>query len=159
MPSSRPERSPTVLVVDDEEQVRYFVSTALRLAGYEVTVASSGLEALAVAESSPPFEMLVTDLSMPGMAGDEVARQLRRQRPALKVLYLTGHADHLFAERLTLSDGEAFLDKPCEVAALFDATSLLMGRQAPPLAASNGVKGQPASPNGWRGMTRRDDWS
>jgi CheY-like chemotaxis protein len=117
----------TVLVVDDEEPVRRFVARALALHGYLVTSASdgvAGLEAAAAAEK--PFDLLFTDLMMPEMNGDELAMRLRQKWPSLKVLYLTGHSERLFAERMTLWADEAFLDKPCTVNALLEAVSLLM---------------------------------
>ncbi len=77
---------------------------------------------------------MVTDLMMPGMAGDELARRLRQDEPRLKVLYLTGHSDRLFMEKVTLWQDESFLEKPCSVKGLREAVALLFfGRlEAPP---------------------------
>jgi CheY-like chemotaxis protein len=155
----RSDRPTTALVVDDEEPVRRFVSTALERAGYQVTIGCDGPDALKIAETVPPFDLLVTDLLMPGMTGDELARQLRQRWPTLRVLYLTGHADRLFAQRLSLWDGEAFLDKPCQVKALLEAASLLMFEQLPVTVAPDAVARDPESPEPWRAMTRRSDWS
>jgi two-component system, cell cycle sensor histidine kinase and response regulator CckA len=63
---------------------------------------------------------------MPEMNGDELARRLRAQDPDLRVLYLTGHSEKLFAERMVLWEHEAFLDKPFTPAALLEAVSLLL---------------------------------
>ncbi len=154
------QRSATVLVVDDEEPVRRFVATALQRTGYDVTMATDGAHAVTLADTSDAFDVLVTDLQMPGMTGDVVARELRRRWPAIKVLYLTGHADQLFAEKLTLWDGEVFLDKPCEVVALLEAMSLLTsGRLPSPNRADVTECQQAESPESWRSMTKRDDWS
>jgi two-component system cell cycle sensor histidine kinase/response regulator CckA len=120
------ERGRTVLIVDDEASVREFVDRALTFAGYRTVVASDGPEALAIFEASGPFDLLVTDLRMPQMMGDELARQLRLADPALKVLYLTGYSDELFRDRSTLWSDEAFLDKPQGVDALLEAVSLLL---------------------------------
>jgi len=120
------ERGRTVLVVDDEASVREFVDRALTFAGYRTVVASDGPEALAIFEATGPFDLLVTDLRMPQMMGDELARQLRLADPALKVLYLTGYSDELFRDRSTLWSDEAFLDKPQGVDALLEAVSLLL---------------------------------
>ena len=155
----RSDRATTALVVDDEEPVRRFVSTALQRAGYDVTVGGDGPDALKLAESAEPFDLLVTDLLMPGMTGDELARQLRQRWPSLRVLYLTGHADRLFAQRLTLWEGEAFLDKPCQVKALLEAASLLMYEQLTPPPTSEESERDPESPEPWRAMKRRSDWS
>jgi CheY-like chemotaxis protein len=116
----------TVLIVDDEPSVREFVSRALSFAGYHTSVAPDGPEALAIVAEHGSFDLLVTDLRMPQMMGDELARQLRLADPMLKVLYLTGYSDELFRERPTLWSDEAFLDKPQGVDALLEAVSLLL---------------------------------
>lgn len=120
-----PSRTLRVLVVDDEEPVRKFVERVLREAGYETRVAADGPEALEVAKSGPTVDILVTDLMMPQMNGDELVRRLRLEEPALKVLYLTGFSDRLFKEKSTLWQDEAFLEKPCSVKGLLQAVSLL----------------------------------
>ena len=78
-----------MLAVDDEAGIRAFVARVLRQPGYEVTVAVDGTEAVRIAETEGPFDLLVTDLTMPGMHGDELARRLRQAQSDLKILYLT----------------------------------------------------------------------
>jgi CheY-like chemotaxis protein len=75
---------------------------------------------------SQSVDVLVTDMMMPEMLGDQLARRLRQLHPALKVLYVTGFSDRLFAEKLTLWEGEAFLEKPCTPTGLLEAMSLLL---------------------------------
>jgi two-component system cell cycle sensor histidine kinase/response regulator CckA len=116
----------SVLVVDDEELVRKFVDRVLREAGYETITASDGPEALEVAAKLERFDILVTDVMMPQMTGDELARRVRVTKPGMKVLYLTGFSDRLFKEKVTLWADEAFLDKPCSVKGLQQAVSLLL---------------------------------
>jgi CheY-like chemotaxis protein len=123
---STPSRPLSVLVVDDEDLVRKFVERVLREAGYQTATASDGPEALEVAAKLESFDMLVTDVMMPQMTGDELARRLRVTTPARKVLYLTGFSDRLFKEKVTLWADEAFLDKPCSVKGLLQAVSLLL---------------------------------
>ncbi len=115
-----------VLVVDDEEPVRRFVGRVLTDAGYCTTLASDGPEALEVASKLPALDILVTDVMMPQMMGDELARRLRQREPELKVLYLTGYSDRLFKEKSTLWEDEAYLDKPCGVKGLLQGVSLLL---------------------------------
>ena len=115
----------SVLVVDDEEPVRRFVDRVLRQGNYRTTLASDGPDALRAAAERGPFDILVTDLMMPEMTGDELARRLRKDDPRLKVLYLTGFSDSLFKEKVTLWEDEAYLDKPCSVQGLLQAVSLL----------------------------------
>lgn len=119
-------RQRSVLIVDDEPGIREFVDRALQHAGYRTAIACDGPEALAIAASQGAFDLLVTDLRMPQMMGDELARLMRLRDPALKVLYLTGYSDELFKERPTLWSDEAFLDKPQGVDALLEAVSLLL---------------------------------
>ncbi|HZR23924.1 MAG TPA: response regulator [Vicinamibacterales bacterium] len=114
-----------VLVVDDEEPVRRFVGRVLAEAGCTVTTAADGDEAVAIGGTGAAIDVLVTDLMMPHMNGDEVARRLRRQSPDIAVLYLTAFSDRLFAERMTLWEREAFLDKPGSIRAVLEAVSLL----------------------------------
>ncbi len=115
-----------VLIVDDEESVRKFVERVLREAGYQTAQAADGPEAIAVAATLKTFDILVTDVMMPQMTGDELARRLRQTEPRLKVLYLTGFSDRLFKEKVTLWEDEAFLDKPASVKGLLQAVSLLL---------------------------------
>jgi two-component system cell cycle sensor histidine kinase/response regulator CckA len=120
-----PQEPVTVLVVDDEEPVRRFVDRVLREAGYQTSTAGDGPEAIETAAGMGDFQVLVTDVMMPQMNGDELARRLRQERPELRVLYLTGYADRLFKEKVTLWEDEAFLDKPCSVKGLREAVALL----------------------------------
>ena len=122
-----------VLVVDDEDGVRKFVDRVLREAGYTTILAPDGPEALEAAAKSAPIDILVTDVMMPQMTGDELARRLRQKEPGLKVLYLTGYSDRLFKEKVALWEDEAFLDKPCSVKGLTQAVALLLfGQFEPP---------------------------
>ena len=118
-------RPATVLIVDDEEPIRRLVDRILQSAGYVTRLAGSGPEALAAAEGPDPIDLLVTDMMMPEMNGDEVARRLRQKHPALKVLYYTGYSDRLFDEKGVLWEGEAFVDKPAGPKGLLEAVSLL----------------------------------
>ena len=129
-----PGRPLRVLVVDDEETIRRFVERVLNDAGYATKAAGSGAEALQIGSTPGAFDILVTDLMMPEMSGDELARRMRLTEPGLKVLYLTGFSDKLFKEKVTLWEGEAFLDKPCTLKGLREAVSLLIyGQLEPPV--------------------------
>ena len=116
----------SVLIVDDEESVRKFVVRVLTDAGYRTSLAADGPQAIEVAATLDRLDVLLTDVMMPHMQGDELARQLRQREPSLKVLYLTGYSDRLFKDKITLWEDEAFLDKPCSVKGLLQAMSLLL---------------------------------
>jgi two-component system, cell cycle sensor histidine kinase and response regulator CckA len=113
----------SILVVDDDELVRGYVDRVLRHAGYHTAMATDANEAIRMAWTDGPFDLLLTDLVMPRMNGDELARRLRLSQPNLPVLYFTGFSDRLFIDRATLWHGEAFLDKPCSPKGLLDAVS------------------------------------
>jgi len=131
-----------VLAVDDDAGIREFVARALRQPGYEVSVAADGAEAVQVAETQRPFDLLVTDVSMPGMRGDELAQRLRHAHPDLKILYLTGFSDRLFETHPVLWENEAFLEKPVGVQGLLEAAALLLvGRVPAPRAARIRIQG------------------
>ncbi|HEY3044496.1 MAG TPA: response regulator [Vicinamibacterales bacterium] len=136
---------PTVLVVDDEETVRRFVERVLNDAGYKTALATDGPEAIQVAAKLGSFDLLVTDVMMPQMTGDELARQLRLKDPKLKILYLTGYSDRLFKDKVTLWEDEAFLDKPCTMKSLLEAVSLLLSGR---LDSSTGKAGKAGGAGG-----------
>jgi CheY-like chemotaxis protein len=89
-----PGRNETVLVVDDEPDVRAMTSRILRDAGYSVIEAASGRDALDHPQTSD-VDVVVTDVLMPGMSGDELARRLRDSRPELRFLFMSGHTSHI----------------------------------------------------------------
>jgi len=103
----------TILVVEDQPEVRRLSEKLLRVRGYTVLGAENGAEALRVAEQhAGPIHLLVTDVIMPGMNGREVALLMSADRPTLKVLYLSGYADESVVHHGVLEPGLAFLQKP-----------------------------------------------
>jgi PAS domain S-box-containing protein len=99
----------TILVVEDDDRVRALASRVLRLAGYSVLEASTPEGALATAASAERVDLVLTDLVMPQMRGDELYRRLRVARPRLRVLFMSGYRDHDEREG---TRAEAFLAKP-----------------------------------------------
>jgi two-component system cell cycle sensor histidine kinase/response regulator CckA len=118
-----------ILIVDDEPVVVEFAQRVLHSAGYRTMTATSGDEALKLCTEQGMPDLLVTDMKMPRMEGDELATRLRQREPDLKVLYLTGFADLLFKNKELLWDGEAYLEKPCTIGGLLEAVSLLLSGQ------------------------------
>ena len=123
---------PLVLVVDDEEPIRQLERRILESGGYRVIEASRALEAFALLQKDLQVDLVIADLQMPDLGGEEMARRIRRDRPNIRVLYVTGHIDELMDERSTLWEGEAFLDKPFTAKALLEAVSLLLYKKLPP---------------------------
>jgi len=105
--------SETVLLVEDEPEVRRLVEKLLRMEGYAVLSAGSPAEALAAAKAvRHEIAILVTDVIMPGMNGQELARVLAADLPAMRVLYMSGYTDAAIAHQGILPPGTAFLSKP-----------------------------------------------
>jgi CheY-like chemotaxis protein len=108
-----PRGSETVLLAEDQEQVRAVARRALAESGYTVVEASHGGDALKQAAAHPgPIHLLVTDVVMPGVSGRELAERLRGFRPVLKVLYLSGYTDDAVVRHGVLTAETAFLQKP-----------------------------------------------
>jgi signal transduction histidine kinase/CheY-like chemotaxis protein len=106
-------RRARLLVVDDDPDVRLVTAEMLRASGYTAEVASDSDEALAILEGGAHFDALLIDYLMPGMDGMALMRHLQKERPALRVLLMTGYAE--------LHDGEEVTDiirKPFDVATL-----------------------------------------
>ena len=111
--------SGTILLVEDEEEVRNLAAKVLSDYGYQVLRGSHGQEALSLAERHPePIDLLLTDVIMPGMTGRELAEQLQSLRPGIKVLYMSGYSGNVIARRGALDPGVAYLAKPFTESAL-----------------------------------------
>lgn len=117
--------APLVLVVDDEDAIRRFAVSALSQFGYRTTEAATAWEALKSAETEAPA-LLLTDLIMPEMRGDELARLLFERNRMLKVVYLTGFAPRLYDFRDELWKHETVLEKPVSLAQLHDVVSIAL---------------------------------
>jgi PAS domain S-box-containing protein len=103
----------TVLVVEDETTVRLVAVGSLKKAGYRVLEASHGEEALRVASGHEgPIHLVLTDVLMPGIHGPELVKRLQETRPALRALYMSGHADDALLHHGILEGGLSFLEKP-----------------------------------------------
>jgi two-component system, cell cycle sensor histidine kinase and response regulator CckA len=113
-PASRTSRgSETILVVEDDPQVREVTVRSLRAGGYQVLVAASGRDALQIDPSElGRVRLLVTDVIMPGLDGPSLARELCRRHPALRVLYVSGYTQDAIAEHGVLAPGIELLHKP-----------------------------------------------
>jgi PAS domain S-box-containing protein len=103
----------TILVVEDQDAVRFFATAALIQLGYRVLESSNGDDAIAAAASHPGrLDMLLTDVVLPGMNGKELSERLKKLRPDLKVLFISGYTADVIADHGVLERGMAFLQKP-----------------------------------------------
>jgi len=100
-------------VVEDQDGIRDIVRESLRRNGYKVLIAVDGNEALQIASSYPdPIHLLVTDLVMPNIGGRELAQRLTPQRPAMKVLFMSGYSEHSALDIEEAGASAAVLQKP-----------------------------------------------
>lgn len=82
-----------ILLAEDDHATRQFLAGALEKSGHSVTACADGLEALAAYEAAPDsFDLLLTDIVMPGMDGVELANRAKATRPHLKIVFITGFA-------------------------------------------------------------------
>jgi two-component system cell cycle sensor histidine kinase/response regulator CckA len=108
-------RGQTILVVEDEDGVRNVVERILKKSGYEVLVASSGDEALAISDAhAGPIDALLTDVVMPHMSGKELAAKLAASRAGIKVILMSGYTDEIASRTLVPDDPsrDNFISKP-----------------------------------------------
>jgi two-component system, cell cycle sensor histidine kinase and response regulator CckA len=127
-----------VLLVEDEDMLRSAVARTLESAGHRVTSAGSAEEALALVESGAvDADVLVSDITLPGLAGPELADRLRARWPSLAVLFCTGYTEHVLADR-----GDPRIDmieKPFTLSTLLERVEAVVG------AAEDGE--QPGGPD------------
>ncbi len=103
----------TLLLVEDEPEVRSLVQRILKTQGYTVVTAANPDEALAVArEFKGPIQLMVTDVVMPGMSGLQLAERLAPMRPDMRVLFMSGYTNDAIGHQGVLDPGTAFLQKP-----------------------------------------------
>ncbi|HJU12613.1 MAG TPA: ATP-binding protein, partial [Candidatus Binataceae bacterium] len=103
----------TILVVEDDAMVRKSVTTQLASLGYRTLTASNGAEALAIADKGGPFDLLFTDLIMPGtMNGSDLANEMLKRRPQLKILFTSGYTQRALVHHGRLAPGVLLLAKP-----------------------------------------------
>ena len=109
---SEPDKK-TILVVDDEPEVRKLVSAMVGQFGYSVMTADSGEHALTLYKNHKgPIDLLITDVIAPGMSGPMLADKLAEFQPDLKVLYISGYDNTHVVQKYVVEKGHALLTKP-----------------------------------------------
>jgi two-component system, cell cycle response regulator CpdR len=144
-----------ILLAEDEPSVAAFVSRALTNGGHEVVAVPDGMAALA-ALAARPFDLLLTDIVMPGLDGIALALKAGKDHPAMKILLMTGYA----AERQRAHNLEALvhrvIDKPFTLEQIRAAVAAELAapeppHPAPPNLAALAKASQPSPPRGRRG--------
>jgi PAS domain S-box-containing protein len=117
VPSAR--GTETLLLVEDEDQVRELIGDILTAQGYQVLAANDGVEALQVAgRHVGPIHLLLSDVVMPRMSGRALADELRASHPEMRVLYTSGYTDNSIVHHGVLDEGTHFLSKPFDTETL-----------------------------------------
>ena len=101
----------TLLLVEDQQEVRQLALQVLEIYGYKVLAAANGDQALEIARANPDIDLMVTDVVMPGMTGPQLAQNLLEIRPNLKVIFMSGYADAAMAPS-DVPEGAGYLQKP-----------------------------------------------
>jgi len=108
--------SESVLVVEDDGEVRKFISEALEALGYIVRTASDGQSALSlIRQEKPAFDLLITDIIMPGLNGKELADQIKDLIPEIRIIFISGYTDNQIARNGSLQTGIHFIHKPFSI--------------------------------------------
>ena len=109
----------TIMLAEDNEEVRNLSRTILRKQEYTILVAENGAEALTILESyEGPVHLLLTDVVMPGMNGGDLYVKAAEKYPDLKVLFMSGYTDNIIADHGVLDVGTHFIQKPFSSQAL-----------------------------------------
>lgn len=116
-----------ILLVDDEEALRLSMQEYLEAKGYSVVSARSGNEALEILRKDENIQLIVTDLMMPGISGDELARQVWEKNPGFAILFISGYMDSSAHEFVSARPaGMDYLEKPFPLAELARKVRLLL---------------------------------
>jgi CheY-like chemotaxis protein len=108
-----PQGAERILVVEDDNLVREFVVGQLRALGYSVEAAPDASEALRLVDGGLSFDLLFTDVVMPGgMNGRQLAQEIRKRRPQVRVLFTSGYTESAVVHHGHLDPGIAILNKP-----------------------------------------------
>jgi PAS domain S-box-containing protein len=109
----------TILLVEDNDMVRKLTQSLLQMQGYTVVSVASGVQALSAAdEGGAAVDLLLADVVMPDMSGQELCEKLRAKRPKLKVLFMSGYSDDAIEHHGVLEPGSEFIQKPFSVGGL-----------------------------------------
>jgi len=119
-----------ILLVEDEDMVRAVAERALSRAGYTITSCADGEEGLAAVANGGEFDLIVSDVVMPGMDGPAMARQVRKVKPRLPILFMSGYAEEQLRNEIDI-EAMHFMPKPFSVQQISDTVAGLLAKYAP----------------------------
>jgi two-component system cell cycle sensor histidine kinase/response regulator CckA len=123
-----PVKQGTILVVEDEEQVRTLIVRLLEKKGYAVESAENGRLALEAARDVDNISLVITDMIMPEMGGQALLEALRKERPAIPAICMTGYSREEMADSQKIPDA-AFMEKPFTPAMFLDQVAELLKKE------------------------------
>ena len=115
-----------ILIAEDDNSMRQFLSMALTKAGHEVTACEDGTSALETLKQTSDFDLLLADIIMPGMDGIELSQKATELSSSLKVMFITGFAGVALGERNPEHDKAQVLSKPFHLKELVDQVESLL---------------------------------
>ena len=116
-----------ILLAEDDNDMRQFLTRALKNAGYEVVSFDNGRSAYERLREEP-FSLLLSDIVMPEMDGPTLLRELRKTRPELQIIFVSGYAEDAFARNLPEGEKFHFLPKPFSLKQLATAVKEALGK-------------------------------
>ncbi len=120
----------TILVVDDEPDVRKLVAKMLTKDGYRVHTADNGENAIKLFQANPDTALLLSDVIAPGMSGPMIAEEIAAIKPDIKVLFMTGYDGTLVVQRYVVEKGYAVIVKPFTMDQLITRVRAVLGAEA-----------------------------
>jgi DNA-binding NtrC family response regulator len=120
----------TILVVDDEPEIRKLVMAMLTRNGYRVLTADTGDNAIRLFRNNPGVDLLLTDVVAPGMSGPMIADEIAALRPDIKVVFMSGYDNTQVVQRYVVEKGYSLLIKPFTMEQLASMVRDVLGSQS-----------------------------
>lgn len=129
-PDSMPEGNETILIAEDDATIRQMLKSCLEPMGYTILLAADGQEAIELGRTyGEDINLLLTDVIMPGMNGQELADEITKTRPAIKVIFMSGYTDDSIAHHGVLGPGVDFIQKPITLTRLAQKLRTVLKKQ------------------------------
>ncbi|MET0422639.1 MAG: response regulator [Actinoplanes sp.] len=131
--SQEPKTRPTVLVVDDEEDLRDIMRRMLERRGFDAIIAGDSQQAIAVCREHPgEIDVLVTDLGLPGVTGGELSKTATDLRPGMSVIYISGLPKEMAVAEGQIGDDATLVKKPFSTELLIEALRAVLDKRREP---------------------------
>ena len=118
----------SILVVDDQESMRTLLKDMLEVIGYDVTLAEGGEQAMSVVQSRD-FDLVLSDLNMPGMDGSALLRAVKATWPGLPVVIITGYGTFHTEKRVMKEGADGYISKPCTLSKIEKTLSSILSHK------------------------------